>query len=204
MSKIGLLLGSFNPIHIGHLSMASHVIGAKLCDKVLFVVAKQNPWKKHGTTDFKLRCQMVEAAIRPFKGSCELSTVEDGISEPSYSYKAIERLKMAFPNDELYLILGTDTIENVHKWKNFKDKILPYVHFIEIARRKTNDIATDETIIMKGKSEYIGEYDIITPNIIDTSSTMIRKRIMDNMPIYPFVTEEVQKIIIENNLYNNG
>ena len=75
--KIGLLLGSFNPITIAHVAMASNVIASGLCDKVLFVVAKHNPWKKEAPAPFELRCQMIEEAIKPLGDTCEVCRFEE-------------------------------------------------------------------------------------------------------------------------------
>ena len=62
--KIGLLFGSFNPIHIGHIAIATSVLNSHVVDKVFFVVAMQNPWKTQKAIDFNIRCSMVHNAIK--------------------------------------------------------------------------------------------------------------------------------------------
>ena len=104
MKKIGLLLGSFDPIHIAHVNVASSVINGGLCDKVLFVVAKHNPWKKNAPADFDLRCRMIEASIAPWGDRCEVCRLEEDIEPPTYSYKVIEKLGEQHTEDELLLI----------------------------------------------------------------------------------------------------
>ena len=74
--KIGLLLGSFDPIHIAHINIASCVLNGGLCDKVLFVVAQHNPWKENNPAPFDVRCDMINASIEAFDGKCEVCELE--------------------------------------------------------------------------------------------------------------------------------
>ena len=202
--KIGLLLGSFDPIHYGHIAMASVVLNSGLCDKVLFVVAKQNPWKKHKAANFELRCEMVKASIYPFLGACEVCTLEKNIDSTAYSYKVLELIKKEYPNDELFLIAGTDTIDIIPHWRNFNDKIKPYFKFIEIGRgdKYKAELKNEETfVITKTSREGMGEFNCIIPRITDVSSTAIREMVKNNMNPYPYVTQEVSNIIFKNKLY---
>jgi len=202
--RIGLLLGSFNPIHFAHLTMASMAINSNLCDKVLFVVAKQNPWKDEQAAPFELRCKMVEASIAQFFDKCEVCDLEKEIDSTSYSYIVLGLIKKKYPTDELFLIAGTDTIKKIPRWRNFDDNIKPYYKFIEIARNTTYNInlkADEEFAVIKNQNEELGEFDCIVPRITDVSSTMVRGIIKRNMNPYPYVNEGVIKIIEEYNLY---
>ena len=73
--RIGLLFGSFDPIHIGHIAIATTILNAKAVDKVLFVVAAQNPWKDRKATDFNIRCSMVHQSIKDIS-DVDISTDE--------------------------------------------------------------------------------------------------------------------------------
>lgn len=77
MSKIGLLLGSFDPVTAAHVAIAACAVNSGLCDKVLFVVAKHNPWKKEEPAPFDLRCKMIEEAIKPFGDKLEVCRFEE-------------------------------------------------------------------------------------------------------------------------------
>ena len=88
--RIGLLLGSFDPIHIGHISMATSVLNEQLVDKVLFVPTKQNPWKPKSTS-FIHRNMMIMKALYGFE-NCELCPIEWSIESPNYSYKTLQLL----------------------------------------------------------------------------------------------------------------
>lgn len=207
--KIGLLLGTFDPIHIGHISMASCVLNSNVCEKVLFVVAKHNPWKEREPASFELRCKMVEAAIRSFNGKCEVCTIENNIEPPTYSYKVLEEIKKSYLNDELFLILGTDTFKSLPQWKNYESHIKDKIEIIEISRGDglCHDDADKPFVKVcsydEKVNEYKSHYKLIVPRM-DISSTMVRNVIENGMIPMPYLNEEVFNIITVNNLYRNG
>lgn len=205
MRKVGLLLGSFDPIHIAHVNIASSVLNSGLCDKVLFVVAKHNPWKKNAPASFDLRCRMIETAIAPFGDKCSVCDLEKDIEPPTYSYKVLEKIREAYPEDELFLICGSDTIELVPQWKNFETDIKDKVGFIEIKRNDGTEIENEcvPFIVREGSMNSLTEkkFWYVKTRRMDASSTMVRNMIKDGMNPYPYVTEEVLKIINDNNLY---
>ena len=205
--KIGLLLGSFNPVTIAHVAMASSVINSGLCDKVLFVVAKHNPWKKEEPAPFDLRCQMIEASTRPLGDKCEVCRFEEKHEPPVYSYIPINEAIEAYPNDEIYVIAGSDTIDRIPRWRKFETHIKDKVGFIEITRWDC-DYQQSNLVGMAIPFRVVGE--TVSTNMkltlleiqrMDISSTMVRGMVNKGMNPYPFVTEEVNRIITENNLY---
>jgi len=206
--KIGLLLGSFDPIHIGHINIASCVLNSELCDKVLFVVAKHNPWKENKPVPMELRCAMIKAFISGFNGRCEICDLEKDIEPPTYSYKVIEKIREIYPNDELFLIGGTDTIENVAQWKNFDSHIRNKLSYIEVKRNDVTDIDNNkvpfEKHLVYRDSLTNKEFWSIKPQRMDASSTLVRNMIKNGMNPIPYINEEILKIILNNNLYKDG
>jgi nicotinate-nucleotide adenylyltransferase len=201
--KIGLLLGSFNPITIAHVAMASNVIASGLCDKVLFVVAKHNPWKKEAPAPFDLRCQMIEEAIKPLGNACEVCRFEEKYEPPVYSFIPITEAIKTYPNDEIYLIAGTDTISRIPKWKNFETHIKDKIGFIEVSRGDYNSM-TNVSMPFGLYVGVLGDNTLIRKLSIqrmDVSSTMVRNMVSKGMNPYPYVTEGVAKIISDNKLY---
>jgi nicotinate-nucleotide adenylyltransferase len=205
--KIGLLLGSFNPITVAHVTMASSVINSGLCDKVLFVVAKHNPWKKEEPAPFDLRCQMIEAAVRPLGDKCEVCRFEEKHEPPVYSFIPINEAIKAYPKDDICVIAGSDTIDRIPRWRNYNTEIKGKVSFIEITRGE-QPIAkglktTPHPFVMDFyHNEKLGcNVGRLIVNRMDISSTMVRNMVNNGMNPYPFVTEEVNRIITENNLY---
>lgn len=190
--KIGLLFGSFNPIHIGHIAIATSVLNSHVVDKVFFVVAMQNPWKTQKAIDFNIRCSMVHNAIKDVE-NLQLSTVEMNVSQPTYTYKVIKKLKDDYPNDELFLIGGEDVINNVESWANFQNGILPYVGFIAVGDN------------IDGIKEAIGKTHIIKVNMphITIRSTLIREMAREGKILYPLVTKETEESIYNHQLYKD-
>lgn len=208
MKKRGLLLGSFDPIHIAHINIASCALNSGLCDEIFFVVAKHNPWKSHEPAPFDLRCKMIEASIIPFNGKCSVCDLEKDIEPPTYSYKVIDKICEKYPEDELYIIAGTDTIQRISHWKNFDTNINGKVKFIEVTRGD-KELSIDESsgnpfAIKYCTYDKLGEVPVIITHRMDISSTMVRNLVKDDMNPIPYVTNETYKIIIKNKLYKNG
>ena len=205
MNKIGLLLGSFDPVHIAHVNIAACVLNSGLCDKVLFVVAKHNPWKKVEPAPFELRCKMVEAAIEPLGNKAEVCRFEEEFEPPVYSYIPINKALETYPEDEIILIAGSDTIEKIPHWKNFDTHIKDKVKYIEVLRGYESLIETKPIPFeVQGKAvcTYM-EVTILETQKMDASSTMVRKMVSNGMNPYPYITKEVLKIIQDNELYKN-
>ena len=206
--KIGLLLGSFDPIHIAHINIAACALNSGLCDKVLFVVAQHNPWKEHDPAPFEIRCEMVNESIKAFGGKCEVCDLEKEIEPPTYSYKVLNKLMKQYSQDELFLICGSDTIERVAQWKKFDSEIKNKIGFIVIKRNDGTEIDNDKIpfITNQGSRSSLTdkEYWYIKTQRMDTSSTLVRSMISKGMNPYPYVSQEVLEIIKKYNLYTNG
>lgn len=206
--KIGLLLGSFDPITVAHVAMASAVINSKVCDKVLFVVAQKNPWKEKEPAPFDVRCKMVEAAIKPLGDKCEVCRFEELFEPPVYSYLPIRLLLAIYPKDNLFIIAGSDTIQRIPNWKYFEEMIKGKVGFIEIfrssvAHQHSNlvDTPIPFRVLYEAEYEQLGKVPLVELQRMDISSTMVREMIKGGMNPYPYITEEVYEIIKENKLY---
>jgi nicotinate-nucleotide adenylyltransferase len=205
MKKIGLILGSFDPIHIAHINIASCVLNSGLCDEILFVVAKHNPWKSNEPAPFDLRCDMVQLSITPFGGACKVCELEKDIEPPTYSYKVLTKIREQNPEDELYLITGTDAFNKLPGWKNWKTGIEPYFKVIcvdrNLANPKDNGLEKDKAFVVGSFGCLIGQVDNITPRALDVSSTMIRNMVANGQNPYPLVTKEALNIINIHKLY---
>ena len=180
--KVGILLGSFNPIHMGHLHMAASVLNAGLVDDVVFVPSVQNPWKKKYSADFRNRCFMISLAIDDME-HCSLSSIDYRNTEPYYSSNTLKMLKEEYPDDELYLIVGVDTALQIGNW-NDGDWILQNFGIITVARNGYYET---------------GVVDI--PKTLDVSSTEIRELAKNKKQIYPLVPKVIAQYIKRFNLY---
>ncbi|MBI3509418.1 MAG: nicotinate-nucleotide adenylyltransferase [Bacteroidetes bacterium] len=135
--KVGLLFGSFNPVHIGHLALANYMLEYTDLDRVWFVVSPHNPLKDKKTllSDVQ-RLQMVRLAIGDH-AHMKASNIEFDLPQPSYTVNTLAYLKEKYPDDEFALIMGADNLETLHKWKNY-EFILEH-HRILVYPRKGHD-----------------------------------------------------------------
>lgn len=148
MKKVGFFLGSFDPIHNGHLKVIKECLSEHGLDKVVLVLAMHNPFKEHEPKDIVDRQKLISMALVlsnekynnfPLWRYCEISLVEMELDPPYYSYKTLEKLNEKYSEYDRYIICGQDTIEKVPKWKN-GEQILNDNKFIVCKR--TNESST--------------------------------------------------------------
>ncbi|WKX02199.1 nicotinate-nucleotide adenylyltransferase [Candidatus Mycoplasma mahonii] len=180
--KIGIFGGSFNPVHRGHISVAEHAIKHLSLDKLIFVPAFKSPFKsKVKYVDGQHRIQMLEIA-KPQKAT--ISHFEINRKSISYTIDTVKYFKQKYPNDELFLIIGSDNIHKLNKWKSINEivEMLKIVVF-----RRDNEFS-------KLNIKRYGCILIDNP-IYDFSSTWFRKGHMHN------VDKAVMKYISSQYLY---
>ena len=120
IKKTGLFFGSFNPIHHGHLIIASYMLEFTDLDEVWFVVSPQNPLKeKKGMLADYHRLALVNLAIEDHY-RFRSSNIEFGMPRPSYTIDTLARLTEKYSNRDFVLICGTDVFPTFHKWKNYR------------------------------------------------------------------------------------
>ena len=188
--KIGVFFGSFNPIHIGHLMIAEYIYEYSKLQQVWFVVSPQNPFKKkHVLLDDHQRLEMVYRAIGD-DNRFRVSDIEFRMPKPSYTVDTLTYLSEKYPNDEFAMIMGSDNLQNFHKWKNYNLLIEKYTRYI-YPRYGDNELDnnTHANII------------IINAPKIEISGSMIRDSISQGKELRYFLPEKVYKYIEEMNFY---
>jgi len=189
MKKIGILGGTFDPIHIGHLIIANDIIEFLQLDRIFFIPTLVSPFKtKQKHTDYDIRIKMVQSAIRPFEYFNALDMEKD-LPIPSFSINTINKLRELYHKSEFYMIIGLDQAKEFNRWKDYKD-ILKLVKILVITRN-TDNFNDDRFIIYRGRR-------------LDISSSEIRKRISENKNYNVFVTPDVYKIIEDEKLYRKN
>jgi nicotinate-nucleotide adenylyltransferase len=116
--KIGLYFGSFNPIHNGHLIIANYVLQNTGMESVWFIVSPQNPFKQnHTLLNEYHRLHLVQTAI---EGETRMRAVdiEFKLPRPSYTIDTLAYLEEKYPEHEFSIIMGSDSLENIEKWKS--------------------------------------------------------------------------------------
>ena len=124
--KIGLYFGSFNPVHVAHLIIANHVLNETDIERVWFVVSPQNPFK---TTSSLLneyhRLHLVRLATED-DNRIKASDIEFALPKPSYTSSTLVYLAEKHPEHEFCIILGSDSFQNLSKWKNYETIVKNY------------------------------------------------------------------------------
>jgi nicotinate-nucleotide adenylyltransferase len=187
--NIGLYFGSFNPIHTGHLIIANHFINNSDLQQVWLVVSPQNPLKPSGSLLNEYhRLHLVQTAIEG-ETNIRASKVEFNLPKPSYTINTLIYLEEKYPQHKFIIIMGSDSLKNITKWKNYNLLLKNYDIYI-YPRPNFN---SKEDTIKKSK--------IINAPEIDISSTQIRKLIKEKKSIRYLVPDSVMEEIKKNNYY---
>ena len=184
--KIGLLFGSFNPIHTGHLIIANHIANY-YTDKTWFIVSPQNPFKL--TTDLlnpSQRLKLVQLAVEN-DTHFKVSDIEFNLPTPSYTINTLHALTKKYREDKFFLIIGSDNLAGITAWKSSEEILSNYK--LLVYERPGFPIETN-----------ISTIEIIQAPLLNISSTFIRRLIKENKSIRYLVPEKV-RVEIEANKY---
>lgn len=191
--NIGLYFGTFNPIHIGHLIIANHMVEHSDLDEVCLVVSPHNPFKdKKSLLDNHHRLAMVQLAIEDFP-KLKASDIEFKLPQPSYTTNTLAYLTEKYPNHQFSLIMGEDNLRNFHKWKNYE--LILKNHFIYIYPRVKTDDEKETSMIHHQKIK------MIEAPMIQISATSIRNWIKNKKNVLPLLPKKVWNYIDEMNFY---
>ena len=186
--KVALYFGSFNPIHNGHLIIASHAVQFTDIQEVWFVVSPQNPFKKANTLlNENHRLNLVRTAIEG-ENKIKASNVEFKLPKPSYTINTLAYLKEKYPVNEFCILLGSDGLQNIENWKNAETIIKEHELYV-YERPGFNIIENSEMKVVK-----------ISAPLLDVSSTHIRSLLAKEKSIRYLVPDSVKEEI-ENNAY---
>jgi nicotinate-nucleotide adenylyltransferase len=196
MKKVGLFFGSFNPIHIGHLVIASHIAESELVDEVWFVVSPQNPFKeKKSLLEDYHRLALVNEAIEE-EDRLKSCDIEFTMPKPSYTSDTLAYLMDKYPKNEFSLIMGEDNIKSFHKWKNY-ETILSNHSIVVYPRLGVNDhLQADKGILAHTNVRLLEDIPVMK-----ISASYIRKRIKEGKSVRYLLTEKVAKYVDEMNFY---
>lgn len=197
--KIGIMGGTFNPIHIGHLIVGQTALEQFQLDKVLFMPTKNPPHKRYDyILDDAIRAEMVSLAIKDNK-SFELSTFEMNREGITYTADTLLQLTKQNPNEEYYFIVGADSLFYIDRWKN-PDTIFELSKVLAAVRWNTSREDMLQKVAELNETFQASIELLESPNI-DISSSEIRERAKNRMDIQYYVMPEVARYIHKNNLY---
>lgn len=181
--KIGLYFGSFNPVHIGHCIIASHFVQNTALERVWMVVSPQNPFKESAALLNEYhRLHLVKLATED-ETHLKASDIEFHLPRPSYTIDTLTYLKEKHPEHEFSILLGSDGLQNLHKWKNAA--VLVKEHTFYVYKRPGFDIVNTVDAKME----------IAEAPLLEISSTHIREMIRQGKSIRYLVPDKVREEI---------
>lgn len=190
--KVGLYFGTFNPIHVGHLTIANHMAEYSDLDQIWFVVTPQSPFKvKTSMLDNHQRLEMVYRATKDYP-KLRPSDIEFGLPQPNYTINTLVYLQEKFPEHRFALIMGEDNLKSFHKWKNYEMILEGYSIYVYPRISE----GTIDTQFNKHKKVHF-----INAPIMELSSTFIRNSIKEGKNVRPMLPEHVWEYLDEMNFY---
>lgn len=197
--KVGIMGGTFDPIHNGHLVIAQAALDTMNLDEVLFIPSG-TPYLKDLTTVLskKKRVSMTGLAIED-NPKFALSTIEIDREGNSYSYETLEELKKQNPDVEYYFILGADSLLYLEKWKN-PDRLMASCTLLTAVRDDCDEVKIQDAIKYL-QDQYNAKIVLLPTPRLDISSTMIRKRVQEGKSIRYMVPDSVVDFIQKHDIY---
>ena len=190
--SVGLFFGSFNPIHIGHLAIADYMLAHTEIDELWFVVSPHNPFKeRQNMLSEKDRLHLVKLAIEdhPSYTACD---VEFYMPKPSYTIDTLSLISKMYPMREFALIIGSDNLDQFHKWKNSKGIIERYHRYIYPRPETATKLL-----------ENIPNATVVDAPQMNISSTLIRQAIAEDKDVSLHLPDKVCRYIKEMQFYKS-
>lgn len=202
MMRIGLYGGTFDPIHIGHLVMASMAKEQLNLDQIWLIPAYRPPHKDtmehHPNSDFDQRLEMVRLAIQGREGFY-VSDIEGKRREPSYTYDTLMELSRQHPSKEWVFLCGADSLAGISSWHRAKDLLDTFR--VGVFRRPGYDLNKIREMLERAQlnTDHVSWID--TPEL-DISSTWLRQQLQSGKEVAELIPAAVQRFIKEHRLYD--
>ena len=188
--EVGLYFGSFNPIHHGHLIIASHILYHSKLDQLWFVVSPQNPLKQSaGLLNEYHRLYLVQLSVEDEKNMRAID-IEFKLPKPSYTIDTLTYLSEKYPDHSFSVIMGSDSFQNISRWKNYEQILKNYQIYI-YPRSGSSEIEKYPN----------ARVTVVKAPILEISATQIRNNIKEGKPIRFLVPDKVREEIEKNGYY---
>jgi nicotinate-nucleotide adenylyltransferase len=195
--NIGLYFGTYNPIHVGHLIIANHMVDYTELDQIWLVVSPQNPFKTKATLleDYH-RLALVNIAV---EGNDKLksSNIEFDLPKPSYTIDTLTYIKEKHPEHNFSIIMGEDNLRSFHKWKNYDQILENYNVFVYPRVIAGNEDSHTPTALKNHPKINIAK----DAPLMKISASFVRKAIKDKKDVQYLLTQPVFTYLKEMNFY---
>ena len=199
--RIGILGGTFDPPHVGHLWLATLAADAMQLDRIIFMPAAQPPHKQGRSispiVDRLLMTRLAIAGNEPF----ELSTLEVGRAGPSYTVDSVEELLRTYDDAALFLIMSADSLAQIDSWHD-PDRLLSLVEWVVGPRPGTPP--PDPGHLHQRFGDAVARIHLLDGPSLDVSATEIRARVAAGRTIRYLVPQAVEELIAERGLYRRA
>lgn len=197
--KIGVLGGTFDPIHYGHLIIGEQARDELRLDEIIFIPTGNPAHKEESNvSDAEIRYEMLELAIKGNK-DFRKSSIEIDRQGKSYTIDTIKQLKRQYNRDEIYFLIGEDSLFQLETWHKFME-LKEECNFV-VCRRYIRNENKIRNKIKYMKDKYNMDIYLLDTPIIEISSTKIRDLFSQGKSIKYLLPEEVESYISENNIY---
>jgi len=194
--KTGIFGGAFNPVHNGHVNLAKEAIEQLKLRKLLVIPTFESPHKATKLLSFDERIEMCRRAFENISDKCEVtvSDIERKMGGVSYTINTIRELAKQSRDEQFYLLIGGDMLFSFREWYKY-ESILKESKVCAVARGGDNF-----TDMLEFAAE-MGRVKVLPTNVVDVSSTEVRRKIAEGADISELVPQNVAEYIAENDLY---
>lgn len=188
--NIGLYFGSFNPVHNGHLIIANHLLNFTGLQKVWFIISPQNPFKKEDGSLLNEynRLHLLKLATED-DNRIRVLDIEFNLPRPSYTSVTLAHLEEKYPGNQFNIIMGSDSFQNLNRWKNYEFIVQNYPIFVY--RRSGFEI----------ENKINARLTIVDAPLLQISATQIRHLIREKKSIRYIVPDKVREEIEAGGYY---
>lgn len=191
---IGLLGGSFDPVHNGHIAITKSFLESGYLKELWLLLTPDPPHKRdQSLADYEQRYKMLQKAFEEID-NVTVSDIERQLPTPSYTIQTLQYLSKKFPDEKFYLCIGEDSLQEFKQWKEWQS-ILEYCELLVAQRPNGQVVELDPEIA--GKTHFV------THQPVEVSSTSIRHAVADGKDVSKMVPPEVDRLIKQFNLYKN-
>lgn len=196
--RIGIFGGTFDPPHLAHLILAEEASFQLELDLVLWLLTPVSPFKSDANiSPWEQRLDLLEAALGD-NTMFSVSRVDVDRPGPHFAYESLNYLTGLYPDDQLIYLMGADSLLDLPRWKN-PEELLSYCSQLGVMNRAGADINIEA--IEKQVQGVQEKLTWVEAPLIEISGSMLRERLLNNLPVRYYLPEEVYRLILERNLY---